>query len=236
MKQTKNMIISISGDAGSGKSTVAKKLAEKLNWPRYYMGKLRREMAKKKGLTLAEYNKLGEKDPATDTEVDNYQKKLGETKDNFIIEGRTSWHFIPHSLKVYIGVDEKTGAKRIFKELKGKHSRNEDKNLETVAETLKSQRARIKSDKKRYKKYYRIDVYNKKNYDFVLDTTNLNKSQVFAKVYGFVKSHLSLDPTSPLPPKRDRLRGVRRRNVESKFLKTDYSRATEQYFERLDKR
>ncbi|MFA4833749.1 MAG: cytidylate kinase family protein [Patescibacteria group bacterium] len=191
------MIISISGTSGSGKSTVAKKLAKKLKWSRYYMGGMRRELAKKRGLTLAEYNKLGEKDPVTDLEVDKYQKKLGETKDNFVIEGRTSWYFIPHSLKIYLDVGEKVAAERIFKELKGKHSRNEDKNLETVAQVLKSQRARKKSDKKRYMKYYKIDVYDKKNYDFILDTTKLNKNQVFAKVYGFIKSKPNLDPTPP---------------------------------------
>jgi cytidylate kinase len=48
------MIISIGGTHGSGKSTIAKMLAKKLNWPHYYMGGLRRETAKKKGLTLAE--------------------------------------------------------------------------------------------------------------------------------------------------------------------------------------
>jgi cytidylate kinase len=37
------MIISLSGAPGSGKSTVAKKLAEELGWERYYMGGLRRE-------------------------------------------------------------------------------------------------------------------------------------------------------------------------------------------------
>ena len=187
------MIISIGGAAGSGKSTVAKKLVEKLNWPRYYIGKIRREIAKKQGLTLAEYNKVGEKDPATDLEVDKYQKKLGQTKDNFIIEGRTSWYFIPHSLKIYIDVDEKVGAQRVFKELKRRNSRNEDKNLETMKDVLKSQRARKRSDKKRYKKYYQIDVYNKKNYDLVLDTTKLNKKQVLSKIYDFVKSELTLN-------------------------------------------
>jgi len=191
------MIISISGGAGSGKSTVAKKLAKKLDWPRYYMGGMRREMARKKGITLAEYNKLGEKNPETDSEVDEYQKKLGQTKDNFIVEGRTSWYFIPHSLKIYLDVDEKVAAERIFEELKGKHSRNEDKNLKTMADVLRSQQARKKSDKKRYKKYYQFDAYDKKNYDFVLNTTKLNKNQVFAKIYDFIKSRLILDPTSP---------------------------------------
>lgn len=216
------MIISIGGAAGSGKSTAAKKLAKKLNWPRYYMGKLRREVAKKQGLTLAEYNKLGEKDPTTDSKVDRYQKKLGKTKDNFIIEGRTSWHFIPHSLKTYLAVDEKVGAKRVFKELKRKNSRNEDKNLKTVADVLKSQRERKKSDKKRYKKYYQIDVYNKKNYDFVLDTTNLSKKQVFVKLYNFVKSRLNIDPSSPLPLSGVGLQGARRRTSLTKKLTTPH--------------
>mgnify|MGYP003822174167 FL=1 len=53
------MIISLSGAGGSGKSTIAMKLADKLGWPRYYIGGLRREMAARRGLTLAEYNKLG---------------------------------------------------------------------------------------------------------------------------------------------------------------------------------
>ena len=187
------MIISISGAAGSGKSTIAIKLAKKLKWPRYYIGKMRRDMAKKQGLTLAEYNKLGEKNPQTDLEVDEYQKKLGQTKDNFIIEGRTSWYFIPHSLKIYLDVEEKVGASRIFEELKGEHNRNEDKNLGTLASAIQSQRARKKSDTIRYKKYYGIDAYNKKNYDFILDTTHLNKDQVFEKIYNFIKSRLIID-------------------------------------------
>ena len=66
------MIISISGNHGSGKSTVAKKLAEHLSWPRYYMGGLRREAAARRGMSLGEYNKLGESDPRTDLEVDEY--------------------------------------------------------------------------------------------------------------------------------------------------------------------
>lgn len=184
------MIISISGTAGSGKSTTSKMLAEKLGWPRYYIGGLRRQKAKEKGLTLAQYNKLGETDPSTDTEVDLYQKKLGETKDNFIIEGRTSWRFIPHSLKIYLDVERKEGAKRIYNELAEKDKRNEDKNLYTLENVIKSIEKREASDKKRYKKYFQIDAYDKNNYDFVLDTTDLSPKQVFDKVYSFIKSNL----------------------------------------------
>jgi len=185
------MIISISGAPGSGKSTIAKKLAEKLGWPRYYMGELRRRAAKKMGLTLAEYNKLGETDPKTDLEVDEYQKKLGQTKNNFIIEGRTSWHFIPHSIKIYVDVDKKVGAKRIFKELKNKNTRNEDKDLKNSTDVLKSNKKRLASDKKRYKKYFNINSDDKKNYDLIVDTTNLNKKQAFDKTYKYIKPLLN---------------------------------------------
>lgn len=187
------MIISLSGAHGSGKSTIAQKLAEKLGWPRYYMGGLRREAAKMRGLTLAEYNKLGENDPVTDREVDEYQKKLGETADNFIIEGRTSWYFIPHSLKIYLDVSEEEGNKRVFEHLQGENDRNEDKDMTSLEDVKKSMRRRLESDRLRYHKYYNIDVNNIKNYDFYLDTSKLTIDEVYEKVLTLVKERLKAE-------------------------------------------
>lgn len=184
------MIITISGSAGSGKSTIAQKLAEELNWPRYYIGGIRREAAKKRGMTLADYNKLGEVDKTTDLEVDEYQKELGQKEDNFIIEGRTSWYFIPHSLKIYLAVSLEEGSRRIFSSLQIENDRNEDKNLETLASVFESIKKRQESDNKRYAKYYQIDINNPKHYDFYLDTSNLNKQEVFQLVLKFVKEKL----------------------------------------------
>ena len=185
------MIISLSGAPGSGKSTIAQMLADKLGWPRYYMGGLRREAAKRRGLTLEEYNKLGESDPSTDLEVDEkYQGELARTQDNFIIEGRTSWYFIPQSLKIYLAVDLKEGAKRIFSNLSHKNNRNEATGLNSEGDVLESNKRRIESDKLRYHKYYAIDVNKPQNYDFYLDTTNLTREQVFAAVLDWVMNHL----------------------------------------------
>jgi predicted cytidylate kinase len=180
---------------GSGKSTVAKMLAEKLGWPRYYIGGLRREKARERGLTLAEYNRLGETDPATDFEVDEYQKKLGETEDNFIIEGRTSWHFIPHSLKIYLDVDKKIAAKRIFHDLQKSVDRNEARKFDTEEAVLANILEREKSDRARYQKYYQYDVYDPSHYDFVLNTTNLTIEEAFEKIFEFIKPKLvPVDP------------------------------------------
>lgn len=176
------MIVSFAGEMGSGKSTIAKMVAEKYGWPRYYIGGIRREIAKQRGMSLAEFNKLGETDPSTDSEVDEYQKRLGKILDNFVIEGRTSWFLVPHSLKIYLDVAEEEGARRIFSELKKCKERNEDKNINSYEDALRSIRDRKKCDKLRYKKYYNIDAYDKKNYDFVLDTTELSIDEVYKRV------------------------------------------------------
>jgi predicted cytidylate kinase len=177
------MIISISGAEGAGKSTIAKMLAEKLGWPRHYMGGLRRQKAAERGLTLAEYNELGESDPSTDLEVDEYQKKLGEQQDDFVIEGRTSWYFIPRSFKIFLDVDQSEAAKRIFKALQESSDRNEDKGLNNEADVIMSLKKRRESDRLRYLKYFNIDVFDLSHYDFVLNTTGLDVEQVFERIW-----------------------------------------------------
>lgn len=177
---------------GSGKSVVAKMLAEKLGWPRFSMGDLRRQKAKERGMTLSEYNKLGESDPSTDLEVDNYQKELGEKNDNFIIEGRTSWHFIPRSFKIFLEIDEHVGANFIWKDLQKGVDRNEDMQLNSVEDVIASVRKRVASDKTRYKKYFNIDVYDKKNYDLVIDTTGKKLNDVCDGIIKIIKDKFNI--------------------------------------------
>lgn len=180
------MIITLSGKPGSGKSTIAKMLAEKLGFKRYYMGEIRRRLAKSRGLTLEEFNKLGEKEIFTDKEVDEYQKRLGETEDNLVIEGRVAFHFIPNSLKIFLDVNEEEGARRIFQSLQESNDRNEGMDLNTPDDVLESIQKRMESDNFRYQKYYNLDVFNPKHYDFVLDTSNLSIEEVFQKIYKFI--------------------------------------------------
>lgn len=175
------MIITICGMPGSGKSTMAIKLAKKLGMKRYSAGGMQREIAKSKGITITELSKLEESDPSIDKEVDEYQRKLGKTEDNFVIDGRTGFYFIPHSIKILLTVSPEEGARRIRKGNRpGEQAKSEK-------EMIKLWKERFDSDAKRYKKYYHIDVYDEKNYDFVLDTTNLSQEEVFRKVVEFIE-------------------------------------------------
>jgi CMP/dCMP kinase len=185
------MIITIAGAIGSGKSTIGKMLAEKINWPRYNMGDVWRKMARQKGITLAELQMLSEAELNTDNEVDKYVKQLGATKNSFILESRTAWHFVPRSLKIYLDVSEDEAARRIFSELQTRNESKEDKNLETREDVLQSIRSRKERDIFRYKKYYDINPFDLNNYDLVVDTTDLSIDKVFSKVYEFVKNNLN---------------------------------------------
>ena len=177
------MRLTISGKAGSGKSTVAKLLSEKLKLRHYSIGDLMRAMAIEKGITLLELNKIAEKDKSIDFELDNKLKGLGKTKDNFVVDGRLTAFFIPHAdVKVFLETDDKVRAGRI---LKDKRQQEKSKNLR---ETIKSIKKREESEKKRYQKYYGVNYVDKKLYNFVIDTTKLNPNQVADKVMMFIKT------------------------------------------------
>jgi len=181
------MIITISGKPGSGKSVVAKKITKIFNLKHYYIGQILREMAKKEGKIFQDFYK--EADPEkVDKKVDAYQKKLGETEDNFIIEGRTSFYCIPNSIKIFLDVDIKVGAERIFNESKSRQERGFERIHDSLVETIKDIQDRIATEKKRYKSLYNLDHYDMKHYDLVVDTTKRDIGGVVDKIVKFVKT------------------------------------------------
>ena len=175
------MIITISGKAGSGKSTIAKELAEKLKLKHYSIGDLMRQIAQEKNISLMELSKLAEKDDSIDKELDNKQIEL-KKEDNFIIDGRLTAFFIPNAdLKVFLECNDKVRAERIFKdERKEEKSHHIDDSIEKIKQ-------REKSERKRYEKLYNVDYYDKKLYNLIIDTTNLSINEVVEKIMKAVK-------------------------------------------------
>jgi CMP/dCMP kinase len=180
-------IITISGTPGSGKSTIAQKLAEKLNAQRIYVGAIRRELAREKGITLEQLNEYGLTHPETDVDIDQkiaIEAREAAKKGLVIVEGRVQFHFIPESFKIFIQVKVEEGARRIWKQLQNeaeRKQRNEGEisDINTLVNDIKK---RIENDKKRYKKYYNLDHTNESHYDLVIDTTKITADQATAKI------------------------------------------------------
>ena len=168
------------GTPGSGKSTVAKLLAKKLNLEHYSMGRLQRDIADEKGISIFELNKLEETDRSLDEEVDQSQMQLGKEKDNFVIDSRLGFHFIPNSIKIFVDADFEERAKRVLSDTIRKEP---NVNLENTRKNIEE---RQNSEKRRYKDYYNLNPYDTSNYDLVIDSTNIPQEDVADKIIEFV--------------------------------------------------
>ncbi|MDQ5938971.1 MAG: CMP/dCMP kinase [Patescibacteria group bacterium] len=188
-------IITISGPAGSGKSTIAESLAKQLSAERIYVGGIRRQLARDMGMNLAELNEYALTHPETDINVDKnaatQARKLAE-KNIVIVEGRTQFYFIPESIKLYIKVDPQEGAKRIWQDIQieiNKNKRNEGK-FNSLTEVEKYQKVRQSNDLARYQKYYQLDHTDEKHYNFILDTTHISAQEATDKALEYLNTKL----------------------------------------------
>ena len=176
------MILTISGLSGSGKSTLAKNLAKELGLKHYSAGGLLREISEKRGLTLMQLHDLMEKDKSIDLELDKKTAELGKKEDNFVIDGRVAWHFIPNSVKIFVKIDLRTAAERIFEDIKkGKEERQHEQEHKSLEQTMEKMKQRNEMNGRRYEKLYGINYLDEKNYDLVLDTTKASREETLER-------------------------------------------------------
>ena len=162
--------ITISGTPGSGKSTVAELLKQKLKIEYINTGMIFRTLAKKHNMSLKEFGTHCEKNPDYDKELDEQQLKILQ-KGDIILEGRLAgWIAYKNKIKsnkIMINADINTRAERIVKREKGE--------LETRKKEIKK---REKSEELRYKNYYNIDLKDESIYDLVIDSSNKKPEEI----------------------------------------------------------
>jgi len=163
------MIITIAGTPGAGKTSVAKELAKRLGMKFYSVGDILEKIADEKNQTIDELLSAGDE---ADHEVDGYQKKLGKTEDNIIIEGKISWYLIPNSFKILVTVDPAEGGRRIFEDKKIAGRRTDEPEYASIEEAVKVNSIRMQRYIAKFKRLYGIDDYfDRGHYDLVIDTT-----------------------------------------------------------------
>lgn len=164
--------ISLAGDLGSGKSTVAKILIDALGAEYYSTGSLVRQIAERMGMTIGELNVYMETHPEIDTEIDDGLVALSDDPRLLIIDSRMAWHFTKGTFKVYLSTDVETASLRIMgANRSGEHAA-------TLEETISCTKARRESEKKRYSDQYGVDITDLSNYSLVVDTTSATPEEV----------------------------------------------------------
>ncbi len=178
------MIITIGGNLGAGKTTLANNLANELHYAQLYVGGIFREMAAEKNLTIEQFYSQLKEDPALEQAVDQRQATMMREKDDLIVQGRVAWYFAKTSpfkvFNILLTVNPVTGAARA-----GEKKENIGK---TTNEMAAATADREKMERERYKMLYGIENHlDPAQYDFVLDTTSLTEQEVFDRVMTAVK-------------------------------------------------
>jgi len=159
-------VITISGDLGSGKSTLRRLLARKLDYREFSAGELQRQMAAERGMTSLEFNEHSEQHPEMDGVIDTEVQRLAEGASKLIIDSRLAWHFVTEAFRIHLTVHPLEGARRVHGSQRGAVEGYRD-----FEDALDGIRKRRLSEDARYLALYGVDTTDLRNYDFVADTT-----------------------------------------------------------------
>jgi len=165
-------IISITGDLGSGKSTVSKLLQKRLGYDYVYTGKIQREIAKRHNMNTLELNKYSETHPEIDEEIDTTFKLLNNS-NHLIVDSRLAWFFIPKSFKIFLKTDLAVSANRISSDMW-----RETENYVSQDEAIDKIVARKESEIKRYMNLYGVNCTDLSNFDLIIDTSYITPEEV----------------------------------------------------------
>lgn len=175
--------ITLSGELGSGKSTVANYLIGKMPFKIVSAGLLFRQLAAKHGMSAKEFNQFIENDPKYDHYVDDTMAELGRTDEKIIFDSRMAWHFVPSSFKIYLYVDVDTATERIFNDVGRVSESYSDK-----ATARKEIVERRQSEILRYQNFYHCNLDDYSNYDLIVDTSHASRDEVNELVFNSFKA------------------------------------------------
>ncbi len=180
MKENKyKNIITITGKIAAGKTYIVNMLSEMLGMGTYSGSESFRRIAREHNMSITEFNKYTRDYPEVDRQIDDATAEHIKDSDNIIVDARLGWYVAPESFKVYIKVDLDKASERLLKDAKnrGKEEKYIDK-----ADARNSIILRERFEESRYMKEYGVTISDEKNYDLIIDTTNISLEESANKI------------------------------------------------------
>lgn len=153
------MIVAIGGPIGVGKSTVGRALATRLGVPLVSAGEVFRELARRRGVTVVELNRLAERDATIDRDLDRLQAEEAR-RGPCVVESRLSGWMVEADLKVWLDAPLPIRAARVA-------GREGQAPIVAQDDLL----ARERSEWSRYRALYGIDISDRTPFHVVIDTS-----------------------------------------------------------------
>ncbi|QHI38932.1 Cytidylate kinase [Kordia antarctica] len=160
--------ITLSGFAGSGKSTIGKNLQEALNFEFISVGNFSRKLANEEyKMTINAFQQKCTKNPKLDAEIDKKFQIECNSKDNLVIDYRLGFKFIQNAFHVLLKVSDQEAVSRI------KAANRTDETISAKAIDTRNENMRT-----RFLSSYNVDFTNEKNYHLLIDTDSLTPKEI----------------------------------------------------------
>ncbi len=175
-----DLVIALSGFHGTGKTTIAKMVADKYGLRYVSSGMIFRNLARDMGLSLEELSRLAESKPDIDYAIDDRLKRLAREGGIIADALLSGWMLreIAH-IKIWFHAPMEVRIRRIA-----------DRESRGYKEVYRETIAREESEIRRFKKYYNIDLNDLSIYDFIVSTHPYSIEAVASIVYAIIDGYL----------------------------------------------
>ena len=177
-----SLVITLSGLHGTGKTTYAKTLSKIFNLRHISAGILFRQIATEKDISISELTKIASRNDKIDQLIDERTRMEAE-RGNVIIDGLLAgWIAIKYvNIKLYLTTSDKVRFLRIASR----------ENISTInARKLTLFREEI--ERKRFIKYYNLNIDNLTIYDLILNTELLSIESNVIIMKNFIQEYIKL--------------------------------------------
>lgn len=159
------MIVCISGLAGSGKNTVGEIVARKLNLAEVKLSF--KDEAEKENVDLMRVQEEATRDEKYDRELDREIVRRAKKGNCVVMTWLGPWIVKNSDLRVWLNVSEKERAKRVAK-----------RDGMSLKKALLHIRKRDENNRRRYRRYYGIDIMDHSIFDLEINSDVFNPQQI----------------------------------------------------------
>jgi cytidylate kinase len=176
------LVITLSGLHGTGKTTYAKTLSKIFNLRHISAGILFRQIAAEKGISISELTQISSRNDKIDQLIDDKTRMEAE-KGDVIIDGLLAgWIALNFTdIKLYLTTLDNIRFSRIATR----------ENI-TITKARKLTLFREEIEKKRFIKYYNINIDNLTIYDLILNTELLSIESNVIIMKNFIQEYIKL--------------------------------------------